>query len=467
MWIHRGNLVIIKPEKVTPSKLNEEKLSIQEVRRISLQDQRRLLKSTSIEEEAFYRLRNYPEQIAQNMHNALVTIPRKVAFLLRQKPAYVSPAIEAFYLRDPVALKPLQAKGKPSLIFQPEDLVNISVKFPRVGFAQLKSQDFQVPVVWASMLPPKSEMERYSQAEVGMKLSCGFEMLLSDSQNQDKPAVREMKMLLEDLETGDEVLPTNEDIVQWPRQEDDEKWLDISFEDLEGELGGKNKTDGKKRGDFGDRAAQENLQRIVAQFEMFLNDDTAGPDGAGLFDEDSDDIEDNDSEDDMGSDGEDKEASFDEDQFARMMREMMGMPTDTELSGTGPLQHGNISAGGSGRVQELESDDENNDEDIQSMMQQIEAELNESGALNLDPTPRKVNATKRAVKGKRSGKGKQLAELDESDDGEEADVDVNLARNLLESLKSQAGTSGPGGNLIGLMGLRIPKEEQEERKSPD
>jgi SGT1 protein len=465
VWIYDGNLVIIKPEKATSSKLKEEKVSIQEVRRISLQDQKRLLKSTSIEEEAFYRLRNYPQQIAENMHNALVTIPRKVAFLLRQKPAYLSPAIEAFYLRDPIALKPLQAKGKVSLIIPPEDLVNVSVKFPKVGFAQLKSQDFQVPAVWASMLPPKSETKSYSQAELGMKLSCGLEMLLSDSQNQDKLAVREIKMLLEDLETGDEVLPTNEDIVQWPCQEDDEKWLDISFEDLEGELGGKNKADGKKRGDFGDKAAQENLQRIVAQFEMFLNDDTAGPDGAGLFNDDSDDTEDVDSDDDMESDGEDKEASFDEDQFARMMREMMGMPTDTELSGTGSLQHGNA-AGGSGRVQELDSDNETDDEGIQSMMQQIEAELNESGALDLDPTPRKLNATKRTAKGKRSLKGGQPVELDESDDGEENDVDVHLAKNLLESLKSQAGTSGPGGNLIGLMGLRMPKEEQEVRKLP-
>jgi hypothetical protein len=464
VWIHRGSLAIIKPEKVMPSKLNEEKLSIQEVRKIGLQNQGRLLKSTSIEEEAFYRLRNYPRQIAENMHSALVTIPRKAAFLLQQKPAYISPAIEAFYLRDPISLKPLQGKGKTPLIFQPEDLVTISVRFPRVGFAQLKSQDFRVPAVWTDMLPPKSETKRYSQSELGMKLSCGFEMLLSDSQNQDKPAVREMKMLLEDLETGDEILPTNEEIANWPRQEDDEKWLDISFEDLEGELGGKNKAEGKKRGDFGDKAAQENLQRIVAQFEMFLNDDTAGPDGAGLFDEGSDDADDIDSEDDMESDGEDKEASFDEDQFATMMREMMGMPTDAELRGTGSAQQGKASASGSGRVQELDSDNEQNDKEMLSMMQQIEAELNESGALNLDPTPRKVSATKRAMKGKSSVKGKQLAELDESDDGEGNEVDVNLARNLLESLKSQAGNSGPGGNLIGLMGLKMPKEEQEEQE---
>ncbi|KAF7505511.1 hypothetical protein GJ744_000673 [Endocarpon pusillum] len=465
VWIHGGNLAIIKPQKIKSMRQNDEKLSLQEARRIVLEDPKRLLKSTSIEEEAFYRLRNYPQQIAENMHNALVTIPRKIAFLLHQKPAYISSAIEAFYLRDPIALKPLQAHGTSSLTFPPEDLVTVSVRFPRVGFAQLKSQDFQAPATWRTSLPPKDDAKVYSQAELGMKLSCGFEMLLSDPQNQDRSAVREMRMLLEDLETGDEKLPTSPDIAQWPRREDDEKWLDISFEDLEGELGGKDKAQGKKRGDFGDKAAQENLQRIVAQFEQFLNDDTAGPDGAGLFDEESDDTDEVDSDNEMESEGEDKEASFDEERFAKMMREMMGMPTDMEASGSGSTPERNIPAGGSGRVQELESDDEDDNGDIQLVMQRMEAELNESGALNLDPTPRKIGATNRAMRSKESAKSKQLELSDESDDAdEENDLDVNLARNLLESLKSQGGASGPGGNLMGLMGLKMPREEQEEQE---
>lgn len=399
------------------------------------------------------------------MHNALVTIPRPTAFLLHQKAAYISHAIEAFYLRDPIALKPLQAKGKSLLIFKPDDLVTVSVKFPRVGYAQLKSQEFSVPTVWAARMPPKSETKEYSQAELGMKISCGFEMLLSDPQNQDKPAVREMKMLLGDLDTGDESLPLDKDILQWLRTEDDEKWLDISFEDLEDELGGKKKKNSKKRGDFGDKAVQENLQRIVAQFEQFLNDDKAGPDGAGLFEEgsdDTDDVDDVDSDDELESDGEDKEASFDEDRFAKMMREMMGMPTDTEASDGQSNSRRNVTAIGSGRVEELDSDGEEEGDagDIQAVMQQMEEELNESGALDLDPAPRKTGATKRAGKGKGSVKNRQTEDTDESEDAEENDVDVNLARNLLESLKSQAGTSGPGGNLMGLMGLKMPRDEE-------
>jgi len=313
--------------------------------------------------------------------------------------------------------------------------------------------------------------------ETGMKIACGFEMLVSDTQNQDKPAVREIKMILEDLESGDEKLPSNDEIATWDRREDDEKWLDISFEDLQGELEGKSKKTGAKQGEFGDKAAQENLQRIVAQFEQFLNDDKAGPDGAGLFDEESDDEldgedeeDDDDSDKELDSAGEDKEASFDEDEFTKMMREMMGMPREVmqELMSPKAERKSRVAnpSSGTGRVEELDSDSGDDDEEMQSMLQRMEAELNETGVLNLDPTPRKVGATQMAVKGKGKGKDKASEPVDEesseSDDGEENDVDVNLARNLLESFKSQAGLAGPGGNLMGMMGLHMPRDEKQE-----
>lgn len=479
VWIHGGGLSIIKPKNDTKSlkKQLEEKLSLSDASQIILSQPKRFLHSASIEEEAFYRLRNYPQQIADNMHHALVTLPRKIAFLVHQKPAYIAPAIEAFYLRDPIALKPLQMKKNDKIIFQPEDLVTVTVKFPRVGYAQLKSQDFPAPAIWTAKMPAASDSSASKHAVTGMKVSCGFEMLLSDAHYQDKPAVREMKMTLEDLDTGDETLPTNEKIAAWERREDDETWLDISFDDLEGELAGKGRKKDTKRGDFGDKAAQENLQRIVAQFEDFLNDDKAGPEGAGLFDEKSDDDIDgeDDSAEDSDSAGEDKEASFDEDEFTKMMREMMGMPSEVmeELMNAGVKEKASSSSArqtprpgvGSSRVEELDSDESGEEGEMEEMMKRMEAELNETGVLNLDPTPRKIGATKAAIEGK--GKAAQSNKedsdnTDSSDDGEENDVDINLARNLLESFKSQAGMAGPGGNLMGLMGLNMPRDEKQQ-----
>ncbi|KAL1967584.1 hypothetical protein VTN77DRAFT_3099 [Rasamsonia byssochlamydoides] len=448
VWIHNGQLVIIKPKH--DRKRVTEKISLEDARKIIVEEPKRLMRSPMIEEEAFYRLRNYPQQINENMHTALVTIPRKIAYLLHQRPAYISPAVEAFYTRDPIALRPLKAKGRSNLTFPPEDFVTVGVRFTRVGYAQLKSQDFPAPHAWIGKLPPTTDRKAYARAETGMKVTCGFEMFISDPQNQDKPAVREMKLLLEDIDTGDEKLPTDAEIEKWDRREDDEKWLDISYDDLEGELRGKARDGSAKPGAFGDQSAQENLQRIVARFEEFLNDDSADIEGAHFLGE-----SDTDDDDELSSDGEDKELSFDEEEFSNAMKEMMGMP-----SGSRPRRP-------NGRVEELDSESEEDDsQEIEELSRQMEAELRPTGVLDLNRRAANEPAGKaKSVKGKapmRTKESPDQGDISESEVDAEADEDVNinLAKNLLESLQSQAGMPGPGGNLLGMMGMKMPRDDR-------
>ncbi|KIW69040.1 hypothetical protein PV04_04944 [Phialophora macrospora] len=486
VWINQGHLKIIKPAPAArSSKRTEEKLTLEQARSIIVSDPRRLMHSISIEEEAFFRLRNYPEQISENMHHAMVTIPRKVAYLLHQKPAYIAPAVEAFYLRDPIALKPLQRKeNKDEMAFPPEDLVTVSVKFPRVAYAQVKSQDFPPPAVFAGTLPSQTDTKAYVPAETGMKVTCGFEMLVTDSHHQDRPEVREMKLLLEDLASGDEVLPSDSEIETWSKREDDERWLDINFDDLDNELRGqKGQSDSKgKKPGFGDKAAQENLQRIVKQFEDFLNDDKAGVDGAGLGDSDLDDTDDDDLDDDELDDddeGEDKEASFGEDEFTKMMQEMMGIPPEVmqEIM-KGKLRPGAQDPASRSGLRPLPeevgthtasaNDDEEDDEDMQTFMKQMEAELRGHGALNLGSSETGAGQQKAITSSKLQG-GEQVDEEYElsSDDDIDNEIDIDLARNLLESLKAQAGKAGPGGNLMGMMGLRMPRDEADSGEDDD
>ncbi|KAJ9499325.1 hypothetical protein H2202_004908 [Exophiala xenobiotica] len=479
VWINDGQLKIIKPAAAArSSRRTEEKLSLAQAREILLKEPKRIMHSTSMEEEAFFRLRNYPSQIAENMHHAVVTLPRKLAFLLHQKPAYISPAVEAFYLRDPISLKPLQKKeNKDAMVFAPQDFVNISVKFPRVAYAQVKSQDFPAPAAFAGTLPSMTESIPYARAATGMKVTCGFEILVTDPQYQDRPAVREMKLLLEDLETGDEVLPSDADIEKWDHREDDEKWLDIDFDDLQKELGGEK---GKKAG-FGDKATRENLQRIVKQFEEFLNDDKSGPDAAGLFGEDSDgeDIDDDLDDEDDDDEGEDKEASFGEEEFTKIMQEMMGMPPEVMKEimsgqlGPGaqePASRANLRQPTDvpGRVEEVEEDsEEEGNEDMQTFMRQMERELRGSGALNLGSSSSKHGAGKQTAI-ESSGRTAEDEEDEEddlsSDDDIDNEIDIDLARNLLESLKAQAGTTGPGSNLMSMMGLDLPEIEDDDNE---
>ncbi len=436
-----------------------------------------------IEEEAFYRLRDYPARISESQHHAIATIPRNLAFILRQRPDFIGSAVEAFYLRDPIAMRPLQTGSETKtkkLLFPPSDLVTVSVKFTRVMYAQLRSQEFPAPPAWSKLLQSVKDPVERKRAEIGMKVTSGFEMLLGDRQNKDSDSVKQIRRLLATF-TKDSL--TDEAITNGSRRDDDDTWLDINFEDFEQELSGKTNKGKKKSpaGDmpaFGDKAAQENLRKMVERFEDFLNDDTAGSEGAEVlddmdYDDDEEDDDDNDGSE-GSSQGEDKDVSFNEKEFARMMREMMGMPSEGEEPGGADSSHQRKN-----RIEELDSEDDSgkdNNEDeaeaIRSVMQRMEAELTESGALNLDPTPKKMAATKAAVKGprdnERSGQAQEEDEGDgseeEEEEDDEIDIDLNLARNLLESFKSQAGTAGPGGNLMGLLGTSIPRDEAEERR---
>lgn len=264
-----------------------------------------LLESDSINAEAFNRIRDHPASISSNMHTTTMRLPRKLAYLVNRQPQWASPAIEAFYLRDPIAMQPLQGKG--SLTFPPEDMVDVPLKMQRVGFAQLKGQDFEIPKAWAEhklKLPLSGTHDVNGASDVrrrdtGMKLTCGFEMLLSDPAHKDKQIVREIKLLLEDLDAGEEVLPSDTQMATWRTEtkEDSEDWLNIDWASFEKELKGQQDT-GKSTSNpastnrdvgekasvsidegFGDKVAQENLRRMVAKFEGFLKSESEDKSG--------------------------------------------------------------------------------------------------------------------------------------------------------------------------------------------
>ena len=464
VWLNNEKLSIIPLEK-THGHVFEAKpgsMTLKEALNVIENQTSKLLHLPAVEAEAFYRLHRFPKQISDSLHHALLTIPRKLAYILHEDAAYISAAVEAFYLRDPIALRPLQVSDHTGLHFPPTDIVTVSVKFTKVGYAQLKSQQFAAPATWVEYASANREAKSKDRAEMGMKASCGFEMLMCDPQNQDKKAVREILMLLEDIRSGEDELPTDAEIKTWETREDNESWLDINFEDFEKELGGKKKPGTPKSNEgFGDKSAQENLRKMVARFEDFLNDDAAGADGAEVLDEmdKDDDEEDSPDYDNSDDESEDGEIGFDEDAFAKMMREMMGMPPiagDSEAVPRVSLDEDD----GVSRV----SSDEGDEKGVHQAMQDIEKELREAGALNLNPKQEAANPElhrKAIERGSSSGQSKPLIEAEDASEDEDADVDVNLAKNLLESFKSQGGASGPGGNMMNLMGMRLPRDESD------
>ncbi|KAI1438182.1 SGT1-domain-containing protein [Xylaria sp. CBS 124048] len=480
-WIHQGKLQLIP---LSASSEAKRPLSLTEsVSFLTLQPEA-LVHSPFIEAEAFYRLEKYPENIKDLMHHSLITIPRKLAYILHEQPAAIAPAIESFYLRDTVALKSLSASPS-DLHFPPKDLVTVSTRFTKVLFAQVKSQHFTAPPPWSGIIKPtknestaisEQEQKTSSRLELGMKVTSGFEMLAAGAEGKDNRLARAFAILLEDVEEdGDKALPSDEDIAAWPnvRQDDNEAWLDINFEDFDDELQGKQREEnkeGQKTG-FGDVNTQADLRKIVSRFEDFLNDETAGLEGAELEDMDHDndspdenEVEEEDKdEDEESSEDEDKAVSFDEDQFDRMMREMMGLPPEGNVDIVTKIPQHTLSSENTSDMKEDDEDDEEEEEAIRQLAAQMEAELKGLGALKLDATSKRPKTLDSKESADRKGKDRDNdQESDQESGDDEVDIDYNLAKNLLDSFKSQAGLAGPAGNLMGMMGMKLPRDEGEE-----
>ena len=448
--------MVTPKDPVGGASIRQRALTLQEAWACITEARSHLLNSSAIEAEAFYRLRNYPKQINDSLHHAAVRVPRNLAYLLHQSAAYISPAVEAFYLRDPIALRPLQAQSQGNLVFPPQDLVTMVVKFTKVGFAQVMSQRFSTPTAWTSTKSTITSERLRAQTEIGMKITSGFEMLVSDPQNRDHKVVREIKLLLEDVAVGVDALPSDDEISRWGMVEDDEAWLDVNFEDFDNELSGTSQRHKAASSGFGDKSAQENLQKMVARFKDFFEDDAAGSEGAEYLDDmDNDDDEDEDDiSEDVSSVEEHDRVSLDEDKFTTMMREIMGMPSD---SGDG---QSNTGAGIAGDVSAYDIDSSTREEEMEilRLSQAMEAELEAAGALQLDAVahgsePEEIKTT---VKSGAETATEEEGSEDEDGRGRDLDIDFILAKNLLESFRSQVGNAGPS---LSIMGMRLPRDE--------
>ncbi|KAK5002265.1 hypothetical protein LTR28_011628, partial [Elasticomyces elasticus] len=418
------------------------------------------------------------------------------------------------------------SNGHTKPILPPFDLVTVSVNFTKIGYAQLHSQEFAPPPAWEVVLSDTSLASRRGK-EIGMKLTCGFEMFLQDPQNQDKRAVREMRLLYDELENGEDDLPTDADIARWEKGEDGEGWLDIDFEDFEKELAGrKNNTpenevakeatsgatvsnadkrpffgperpprslsaDTKEESGFGDQAAQQNLRKMVSRFESFLADDAAGVEGAENDDEDHDSMDSDDDEEDVTTHSDASTATNEEDEaeMEASFRKVLGMDSGQKWN-SGLFREARKLANEAEDVEHSDNDGGGSDyEDMENIIAQMEAELTQAGALDLSAGRKKrgLEAIKSARSSQKLGGARpdqtekkaalaefwnhdddgnvEVEELSSDDEDEMNDVDVNLAKNLLESLKGQGGMAGPVGNMMGLMGIKMPRDENDQESS--
>ncbi|KAJ0985031.1 hypothetical protein J5N97_003387 [Dioscorea zingiberensis] len=439
------------------------------------------------------RLSGYPEQARAHIHRVRARVPLPVALVLKHEPCLISLAVEAFYDRDVDSMKHAAKMEK----FSSSEMVEVSLRMTRAMYAQLLQQDFRAPKGYP--MPRREDgKEAYAEAELGMKIACGFEMMYQgrreagevgkgetwevfksslDSSGCFKgllPGSKEYKKIMDGamecyrssslfLRTRDMLnapVQRIDEILSLPHSvddfkgiklppNDDDSWLYNGEDELNAAILERQKemesyesgqrNNGKSRqpegsDDFNLGDIAESMQAFVQKISSF--------EGAEV-------PENRDS----------KAVELDFDQFMKDMESVIG-----PLGNQGAAQ-GHDSDGGCSSSSDMEYDDYDHGSDLAD--QHCDDETKDtfmqtySDALNKELSE---TTLKRSFVRAQQHKGSDVQGTSNAAKGSDeeltpVDVDVNLVQSFLDSFASQQGLPGPASNLLGLMGLKIPQQD--------
>ena len=226
VFIHEGNVKIVPIEKFK----NEP----------SLQEALKFIKSGSggcpAFNEEINRVIERKVFEKQKLHKTRVRIPMRIAKILSVKRQLVGPAVSAFYNREPESMRfcTLMKNFNPWKSGSPMVLTTVSMT--RIQFAQLACQEFVAPSN-ENVNFDVQNCENSIAAELGMKLACGFEILLSSEESkfisknlfeaEQKSVQNEIEEILKSEIEGNFICDESED---------DLSWMEISEDVLESEL---------------------------------------------------------------------------------------------------------------------------------------------------------------------------------------------------------------------------------------
>ena len=411
VWLNQGRMLIIPPSLDPPSDstVAPHPIDLPEALNFIRERPDSLVYHPHVEAEAFYRLRKYPQQIQDSVHTGGLVLPRKLAYILHEAPLTISFAVEAFC--QYVSSRPESSDSHSGRHFPGQDLVQCTARFNRTSFAQLKCLDIRLPQSWLEV-PERQRTDDMSRLESGAKLALGYDWLLESSLFQNCRAAQEVVLLLNELDEDITLLPTDEIVASWSRQEDSETWLDVDYTDFDNVLSGKAKQ--HRKATFNDRNTEDMLNRIVENFGSLLESDEGS-------------IGSEDLEDEAAIDGqsvhsrEDRAAAVDDDHFRSNMQRMIDSPSRIEVrvpQSAKPQSEEVLLQGEEPGIEEEPSVQE-----VEQMTEALQAELKHEGVLDADDPEALRNALE-----------------DESLDGE--DARTRLAKNFLASLRGQADTGG-------------------------
>ncbi|KAI8328393.1 SGT1 protein-domain-containing protein [Choanephora cucurbitarum] len=498
VYLYRGQVHII-PLPTSPADIMQ--LNTGRLRRERAIDQVRTQPSTlashGIQQAIADRTDPYPLAARQEHHRSRILLPSKAAFALLSQPQLITYAIEAFYLRDPIAMKACAAMAT----FSPsEGMVETTIRFTKTSYAQAVSQKFYAPKPFR--LPSMKEKKKYHAAELGMKVACGLEMLYHNSlashdHHEESMATYDFEAdkkfaaylahldqlgYFRDQKKGSQLYrqlytQAKEQYLMYKKEEAlSEKPYCVALEDLD--------VDDEET--FKQSLSLPSLPRQTIDTLLSHYSDEALE---KLLDRYSNEPED--SDDWMNVDPQQLEELLMK-RMGTMNQSMMAdLQKDFSPTGSRQLEEGvdlekmmsnfeNFVENSKSGIDGVEfpndlhefSDDEDEDEDeeegaIQFDMAEFMRIL--KGAENVESEKdltEVMDEMDQEIFGheKISNSFTKLSkEEDEEDEDAPVDVQLNLVKNVLESFKSQQGLPGPVGNMLSQFGFVLPGDNEEEK----
>ncbi|KAM3207924.1 hypothetical protein ACQJBY_062915 [Aegilops geniculata] len=441
-----------------------------------------------------------PERAAENLHTARVTVPAPVAKVLREEPCLIARAVEGFYDRDIDTMKHaarmdkfLKGPGGEGI-----NMVRTSVRMTKAMYGQLMQQSFQAPRGYPM---PRSEEgpEKWMEAELGMKIACGFEMMYQERRHEVEegmgstwevykksleatgcfegllPGSKEYKRVMENamqyykssssfsrtremlsapVRRIDEILAmpySAEDFqgINLPPSDDD-SWLRNGEDELNAELQERQK-------EMEEYAAVKKNRKIQKQNVSSSSSSQPSEFNLGEITESMQDFVRKMSSfegAEVPTNREDTETvDLDVNLFFKAMESVLGRASQEEAGN-------DTEAGRKSSSSDMDFDDSDfeNDSTEEVGEKDMDGSFMESysDALNDELSKTTIEETfSRAQRPSTNSEGPSNAA--DSDDGEMAPVDVNLnlVESFLNSYSSQQGLPGPASNLLGLMGVKF------------
>jgi hypothetical protein len=222
VFIHEGSVKIIPIEKFKTEP--------------SLQEALKFVRSVCPVHEEINEVIKVKVFDEQKLHKARVRIPLKIAKILTLKKQLVGAAISSFYNREPESMKACALMNHFNPWKSGGPMVLTTIPMTRIQFAQLACQEFIAPSNDFVNFDMKS-CENPVAAELGMKLTCGFEILISNDEPKfiSKNIFEELSNSVQD-EIENFLGSQIEGNFICDETEDDLSWMEISEDFLDSEL---------------------------------------------------------------------------------------------------------------------------------------------------------------------------------------------------------------------------------------